>query len=49
MKDGVLSSPFSSEEPGTASGPERGFRDLHDLSPEVLDGAMAMMLIEEFY
>ena len=37
MENGVLSSPFSSEGLRTASGRERGIRDVHDLSPEVLD------------
>jgi hypothetical protein len=37
MEKEVLSSPFSSEGLRTASARERGFRDVHDLSPEVLD------------
>jgi hypothetical protein len=38
MENGILSSPFSPERLGTASRREPGFRDVHDLTPEVLGG-----------
>jgi hypothetical protein len=36
MENGIPSSPFSPEGLGTASRREPGFRDVDDLSPEVL-------------